>query len=186
MKGKIEGIGAKPRARLCDARGKTLVREDLSEEGFDHAAATRTMMRIAAPRLEGRDISAVGRRVVHGGPDYSAPVLLNNEIIAKLATFIPLATLHQPRNLAVIRAIKASHPELPQLHVSTRLSTTVNRRWRKLSQSHENIHRSGSGGMVSTAFHMNMSRPGSENSLRNSRLFVSSSRTLETARAYVR
>ena len=115
LKGQIEGIGAKPRARLSDARGETLVQEDLPEDGFDHAAATRTMMRIAAPRLEGRDISAVGHRVVHGGPDYSAPVLLNDEIIAKLATFIPLAPLHQPHNLAVIRAIKASHPELPQI-----------------------------------------------------------------------
>ena len=66
LKGQIEGIGAKPRARLSDARGETLVREELPGEGFDHAAATRTMMRIAAPRLEGRDISAVGHRVVHG------------------------------------------------------------------------------------------------------------------------
>ncbi|MGC1864316.1 MAG: hypothetical protein WA733_25155 [Methylocystis sp.] len=49
------------------------------------------MMQITAPRLDGRDISAVGHRVVHGGPDYSTPLLLNDEVIAKLATFIPLA-----------------------------------------------------------------------------------------------
>ena len=49
LKGKIEGIGAKPRASLSDAQGQTLLQEDLPEEGFDHAAATQTMMRIAAP-----------------------------------------------------------------------------------------------------------------------------------------
>ncbi len=53
------------------------------------------MMQITAPRLDGRDISAVGHRVVHGGPDYSAPLLLNDEVIAKLATFIPLAPQEQ-------------------------------------------------------------------------------------------
>ena len=49
-----------------------------------------------------------------------------------------------------------------KLHVSTRLSITVSRRWRKLSQSHENIHSMGSGVMASTAFRMNMFRPGSK------------------------
>ncbi len=115
LKGQIEGIGAKPRARLSDAQGETLLQEDLSAEGFDHASATRAMMQITAPRLDGRDISAVGHRVVHGGPDYSAPLLLNDEVIAKLATFIPLAPLHQPHNLAVIQAVRSARPELPQI-----------------------------------------------------------------------
>jgi acetate kinase len=115
LRGQIDGIGVKPRARLSDAQGQPLLQEDLPEEGFDHASATQTMMRIVAPRLKGRAISAVGHRVVHGGADYSAPLLLNDEIIAKLATFIPLAPLHQPHNLAVIRTIRASHPELPQV-----------------------------------------------------------------------
>ena len=73
------------------------------------------MMQITAPRLDGRDISAVGHRVVHGGPDYSAPLLLNDEVIAKLATFIPLAPLHQPHNLAVIQAVRSARSELPQI-----------------------------------------------------------------------
>ncbi|MGZ9092114.1 MAG: acetate/propionate family kinase [Rhodoplanes sp.] len=115
LKGQIEGIGVTPRAKLSDAQGKGLLQEDLQPDGFDHAAATQTMMRIAAPWLEGRDISAVGHRVVHGGCEYAAPLLLTDEIIERLATFIPLAPLHQPHNLAVIRAIRASHPQLPQV-----------------------------------------------------------------------
>ena len=115
LKGQIEGIGAKRRASLSDAQGQTVLQEELPEQGFDHAAAARTMMQITAPRLEGGDISAVGHRVVHGGPAYSAPLLLIDEVIAKLATYIPLAPLHQPHHLAVIRAIRVSHPDLPQI-----------------------------------------------------------------------
>src|SRR3974390_1987935 len=83
LKGQIEGIGAKRRASLSDAQGQTVWQEELPEQGFDHAAAARTMMQITAPRLEGGDISAVGHRVVHGGPAYSAPLLLIDEVIAK-------------------------------------------------------------------------------------------------------
>jgi acetate kinase len=115
LKGQIEGIGATPRAKLSDAQGKVLLKEELPPKDFDHAAATQTMMRIAAPWLEGRNISAVGHRVVHGGGEYAAPLLLSDDIVERLATFIPLAPLHQPHNLAVIRAIRASHPQLPQV-----------------------------------------------------------------------
>lgn len=115
LKGLIEGIGATPRARLSDAEGKTLAEDDLPPQGFDHAAATQTMMRIAAPWLDGSDIAAIGHRVVHGGADFAAPLLLTEDIIERLAAFIPLAPLHQPHNLAAIRAMRASHPRLPQV-----------------------------------------------------------------------
>lgn len=115
LKGLIEGIGATPRAKLTNAAGETLLTENPPPEGFDHAAATRTMMRIAADWLDGKDIVIVGHRVVHGGPDFAAPLIVTEEIAEKLASFIPLAPLHQPHNLAVIRAMHAEHPNLPQV-----------------------------------------------------------------------
>ncbi|MGJ0509311.1 MAG: acetate/propionate family kinase [Methylocystis sp.] len=115
LKGLIEGIGATPRARLSDAGGGVLLKEDLPPQGFDHAAATQTMMRLVAPWLDGHDISAVGHRVVHGGGEFAAPVVLTPESAERLAAFIPLAPLHQPHNLAVIRAMLAAHPDLPQV-----------------------------------------------------------------------
>lgn len=114
LKGQIDGIGVTPRAKLFDAQGNVLVQEEPEPKGFDHAAATQTMMRIASPFLEGRDIVAVGHRVVHGGSEYAAPLLLTDDIIERLAALIPLAPLHQPHNLAVIRAIRALDPQLPQ------------------------------------------------------------------------
>src|SRR5207249_11955232 len=86
------------------------------------------------PMAWGRDISAVGHGVVHGGAEYSAPLLLTEQVVGKLATLIPLAPLHQPHNLAPIRAILVSHPSLPQVacfdtafHVANRGSPRLSR-----------------------------------------------------------
>jgi len=57
----------------------------------------------------------VGHRVVHGGAHYSAPVLVTADVLVALADLIPLAPLHQPRNLAPIQAIRARRPDLPQV-----------------------------------------------------------------------
>jgi len=58
---------------------------------------------------------AVGHRVVHGGQDFVAPVLLTDPIIDALHVLTPLAPLHQPRCLSPIRAILSLRPGLPQV-----------------------------------------------------------------------
>ena len=115
LRGQIEGIGVAPRALLRDAQGAPLMREGYACDGFDHAAAAREMLRLAGPWLKGADLSIVGHRVVHGGVDFAAPVLLDDRIVARLETLAPLAPLHQPHNLAVIHALRATHPDLPQV-----------------------------------------------------------------------
>lgn len=114
LHGQIDGIGATPRLQLANAAGEALLTEAPPAEGFDHAAATAMMMRVAAPWLDG-DIGAVGHRVVHGGSEFSAPVRVTAGIVERLASFIPLAPLHQPHNLAVIRAMLTAYPDLPQI-----------------------------------------------------------------------
>jgi acetate kinase len=59
--------------------------------------------------------TAVGHRVVHGGPDFDHPVVVNAEVLARLERFTSLAPLHQPHNLAPIRSILAHSPDLPQV-----------------------------------------------------------------------
>ena len=61
------------------------------------------------------DLVAVGHRVVHGGPDYDRPVLIDDQVLARLERYMSLAPLHQPNNLAPIRALLARHPDLPQV-----------------------------------------------------------------------
>jgi acetate kinase len=60
-------------------------------------------------------LAGVGHRVVHGGPDYAAPLLVTPEAMRRLEDFIPLAPLHQPHNLAAIRAVQEVQPDLPQV-----------------------------------------------------------------------
>ena len=65
--------------------------------------------------LDGQRLAAVGHRVVHGGSDYAAPVLIDAEIIQDLEQLTPLAPLHQPACLDPIRSILASRPKLRQV-----------------------------------------------------------------------
>ena len=61
------------------------------------------------------DPIAVGHRVVHGGPRYDRPVLVDANVLAQLERYVSLAPLHQPNNLAPIRSILARAPDLPQV-----------------------------------------------------------------------
>jgi acetate kinase len=58
---------------------------------------------------------AVGHRVVHGGPDFDQPLLVDNAILDRLERFVPLAPLHQPFNLSPIRTLLKNAPDIPQV-----------------------------------------------------------------------
>lgn len=115
LKGQVDGIGTQPRFVVRDMNGRELVRE---------AAAAETMPDIGAAIARagewlrahaGALPIAVGHRVVHGGPRYATPMLVDDALIAELELLVPLAPLHQPANLAPIRALRAQHPQLPQV-----------------------------------------------------------------------
>jgi acetate kinase len=112
--GQVEGIGTAPRLEVFDAQGRSSGEAALSEDG--HAAATAAIQRWFADHGVGKDgFDGVGHRVVHGGTTYSRPVLIDDHVIAVLEALVPLAPLHQPHHLAVIRAIAAQAPRLPQI-----------------------------------------------------------------------
>lgn len=60
-------------------------------------------------------MQAVAHRVVHGGAQYRASVLVNDAVLADLTRLNSLAPLHQPHNLAGIRAFAAAFPEVAQV-----------------------------------------------------------------------
>jgi acetate kinase len=115
VKGQMDGVGTHARMRATGADGKPAVdRTFAAEEVPDLPAA---MQRVGAWLRDTQKVSpiAVGHRVVHGGPDYDRPVLIDDQVLARLERYIPLAPLHQPNNLAPIRSIRARNPELPQV-----------------------------------------------------------------------
>jgi acetate kinase len=115
IKAQIEGIGTRPRFRASGPDRTTLIdREYDAPTIADVPAAMRSAG--AWLREEHRIApSAVGHRVVHGGPEYDSPVPINEQVLARLERYVPLAPLHQPHNLAPIRSILADFPELPQV-----------------------------------------------------------------------
>ncbi len=64
-----------------------------------------------------KEISAVGHRVVHGGEKFTGSVLITDEVVRMIEECIPLAPLHNPANLAGIRAASEILPNVPQVAV---------------------------------------------------------------------
>lgn len=78
-----------------------------------HAEALAQVMEIARPY----GITAVGHRVVHGGEKFIGAVQIDDEVERQIEACIPLAPLHNPANLAGIRAARAALPTVPQVAV---------------------------------------------------------------------
>ena len=116
-RGQVEGLGTPDAAFAAkDAAGKALGAHAWSaDESPDHAAAVRHLIAFLRGMQGERTLAAVGHRVVHGGMAYSRPVRIDAAVLAALDAFVPLAPLHQPHNLAPIRAIAAEAPGLPQV-----------------------------------------------------------------------
>jgi acetate kinase len=82
---------------------------------IDHEGAARWLIGAIGERLAALPIAAVGHRVVHGGADFDRPVLVTPDILKRLEALSPLAPSHQPHNLAPIRSLLESAPQLPQI-----------------------------------------------------------------------
>ena len=81
----------------------------------DHAVAVGVLMDWIEERC-GRDaLTAVGHRVVHGGPKYSKPQRITAEMIAELHQLSPFDPEHLPEEIQLIEAFQSRFPELPQL-----------------------------------------------------------------------
>ncbi len=93
--------------------------EHIGEQGgpADHTEAIEQVTRDLNRELAGRELDAVGHRVVHGGERFSEPVLINNEITRAIERLNPLAPLHNPANVLGIRAIAENWPQMPQVAV---------------------------------------------------------------------
>ncbi|HKY95699.1 MAG TPA: acetate kinase, partial [Kiloniellales bacterium] len=116
LKGQIDGIGTHPHLLAKSHGSEVLVdRTWAAGEVGDVPAALAAVLGWLGQQLGGRLPAAVGHRVVHGGIDHAEPVLVDDALLARLDRLVPLAPLHQPNNLAAIRAIRARLPELTQV-----------------------------------------------------------------------
>jgi acetate kinase len=116
LKGQVDGIGTRPHLLAKGKDGETLVDNTWPANAVaDVPAALDKTVTWLQQQLGGALPSAIGHRVAHGGPDFAEPTLIDDTVLDRLARLVPLAPLHQPNNLAPIRAIRARRPELPQV-----------------------------------------------------------------------
>ncbi len=110
--GLADRIGPEGVLKLKDADGTMMAADgDLTSHSGAMAAAIAGF-RAHWPDL---DLRAIGHRVVHGGADRSTPVAVGEPLLAELDRLAPFAPLHQPHNLAGIRAAMAAFPGVPQV-----------------------------------------------------------------------
>jgi acetate kinase len=115
VNGQIDGLTETAQFVARDARGALVSEQRWPAHALDHAGATAYLLDFINRDLARHRVVAVGHRVVHGGVRFERPVRIDAEILDALAALIPLAPLHQPHNLAPIRAIAKQAPALPQV-----------------------------------------------------------------------
>ena len=112
LKGAVERIGLAD-GRLWVQRGSGERRETAGEfrdAGGAVRAALDALRTTGLPRPD-----AAGHRIVHGGPDHSAPERVDAALLAALRALIPFAPLHLAAEIDIIEAVTAERPELPQV-----------------------------------------------------------------------
>jgi acetate kinase len=84
------------------------------KSGLVEETAADAMPKVIAQLGGAADIGAVGHRIVHGGPNFTAPVAITSQIRQEIADLTELAPEHQPHHIAGIDAITKALPGIPQ------------------------------------------------------------------------
>jgi acetate kinase len=113
--GQLDGIGSRPRLRATGADGAVLVDRGWQPGEVADLPAAMIEVRGFLAGLPDMALRAIGHRVVHGGPDFDRPVLIDAAVLDKLSGYQEFAPLHQPNNLAPIRLAMEQSPDIPQV-----------------------------------------------------------------------
>jgi len=116
LRGQLEALFNRPRFIARDATGRP-VAEKVWDEGtqLGHDGALAHLIEFLRGAGGDARLIGVGHRVVHGGLEYTQPVRVDERVLAALDKYVSLAPLHQPHNLAAIRAVARRAPDLPQV-----------------------------------------------------------------------
>ena len=109
----------------------------------DHDAALSAMLDdLLAAAAE--PVAAVGHRIVHGGEAFDAPVRIDDTVEASIEALSSLAPLHNPANLAGVRAARRLLPGVPHVAVfDTAFHATLPRRARQYALPSELVEKHG-------------------------------------------
>jgi len=114
LRGQVSGLGTVP--RFTSRRdGGPAIDTQLAAGPMTHAAALDRLLEAVKAELGDARIVGVGHRVVHGGLEFMLPIAVDAAVLQRLEQYVPLAPLHQPHNLAAIRAMLARLPGVPEV-----------------------------------------------------------------------
>ena len=119
-KGLVERIGIEGSVLTHTPAGKDKVR--LESAIPDHVDGIKKVLAALVDPNYGviksmDEIGAVGHRVVHGGEIFNQSVVITDEVLKQIEALSDMAPLHQPANLAGIRACQEVMPGTPQVAV---------------------------------------------------------------------
>lgn len=116
LHGQVEGVYTAPHF-IAKKRDGAIAAEKSWGEGarLGHDGALDHLVAYLQCELGHHQLIGVGHRVVHGGLDYKAPVLVDAKVASTIEKLVPLAPLHQPHNLAPIQWLLERVPDLPQV-----------------------------------------------------------------------
>src|SRR5262249_31057429 len=115
LHGQIEGLYTMPRFEARDSTGRVVAEQSWDRTTLGHDGALEYLDDFLQHHLADHRLVGVGHRVVHGGLEYTAPVRVEPKTLAALERLVPLAPLHQPRNLLPIAKFLKCTPDLPQV-----------------------------------------------------------------------
>ncbi len=150
--GQLEALTTRPHFIARNAAGAVLG-ERTWEEGaaLGHQGAIEFLFAWGRDGVfSGHRVIAVGHRVVHGGVTFTRPALIGPETLTALEALIPLAPLHQPHNVAAIKAVAQRAPHLPQVAC---FDTSFHRTQPEIAQSFALPRRYSGGGVRRYGFH---------------------------------
>ncbi|CCE00396.1 acetate/propionate family kinase [Bradyrhizobium sp. STM 3809] len=111
MRGQIEALGSATPHLRANLRGESFADERLdATRATDHEAALVVVIDVLHRALGRTPVDAIGHRIVHGGLLFTHPIVVDHDVVARLATLDPLAPLHQPHNLSGVRAAHRAFP----------------------------------------------------------------------------
>ncbi len=116
LSGSVDGLATQGSLLLRWAANGSASQTELPCHGEDpFACALRALQSLLQEAAAGQDLRAIAHRVVHGGGVYQQPVRVDAKVLQALEGFSPLAPLHQPHNVAGIRAFAVAFPALLQV-----------------------------------------------------------------------
>ena len=115
--GNIEGLepSGQPRIVLSEVGHAKEILPVQGANGDVFSAALRDLRQLMQQRYAHIELQAIAHRIVHGGPKYAQSVFVTPEVLDDLAQLHPLAPLHQPHNLAGVRAFSEGFAGVPQV-----------------------------------------------------------------------